>query len=78
MNQRDIIEIAVALSYEQLQAVAQSVQCPVHHDFAVVSVDDSGFTLHGACCNQLKPLVQHALMEYKLIVQRRFLLSSLR
>ena len=77
MKRRDIIDIALALSHEQLQAVAQSVQCPVHRDHAVVSVDDDGFLLHNACCNRLKPLVQHALFEYKLIVQRKFLLSSL-
>lgn len=73
MTRRDIIGIATALSYEQLEFVARSVQCPVHGIHANVIVDANGFTLYDACCERLKPVVQEALMEYKLVVQRKFL-----
>jgi len=78
MRVREYIEMAHALSFDKLKAVAESVKCPVHQRPAVVTVAYEGFAFDDVCCDRLRPLVQSALLEYKLVVQRKFIQNSLR
>jgi hypothetical protein len=74
---RSYIELASALSFENLKAVAESVKCPVHQHHATVNVSLEGFDVNDVCCEQLRQVIHDALLEYKLMAQRKFLRDAL-
>lgn len=77
MTRLEFLEMANALSYDRLTAVAKSVRCPVHQVVANVTIEQDEFTIHDACCEKLKPAVQAVLLEYKIVIQRKFLRDTL-